>query len=113
MTTSISAFAATQLRHPERSEAGIVAFGGYLVHAPGFTADIFARAIERGLAEGVVLTTRSRPGTFIASRSGSAMTYVTTRTTCTCWAGRLGRSCKHRALACLILTILDPRARGP
>jgi len=92
---------------------GTFGFHGYLVDAPGFDAETFARLIKRALDEGVCLTPSARPGEFRAMRPSSPMTYHTTPTRCTCWAGQLGRPCKHRALACLLLAVTGTPSRGP
>ncbi len=92
---------------------GSMAWRVYGVFAPGFRSSTFTRAINRALDEGVRLEPTGQPGTFRATRLGSPTIYTVTPTRCTCRAGEVGHGCKHRALACLLLTVTGTPSRGP
>ena len=110
MNTSSSATTARRfVMNPNTSPASI-AYEGYHVLAPGFSATGFARMVERAFGEGVQLQATDQPGQFHATRPGSPSSYTTSRASCSCWAGSRGNPCKHRALACLILVLSRPRA---
>ncbi len=65
----------------------------------GFTAESFTRAVDRARREGRTVGDTARPRTVAVHNSTKGMTYLVTRETCTCEAGRVGQGCKHRALA--------------
>ena len=57
------------------------------------------RAVDRARREGLTVGDTARPRTVAVHNSTKGMTYLVTRETCTCEAGRVGQGCKHRALA--------------
>lgn len=86
---------------------------GKTIHAPGFTAEEFDRAIHRAFCEDLEVTPTTRRNVVaVASKRHPGVVYLTTRATCTCPAGRQGRGCKHRALAILMHDALGYDARA-
>lgn len=72
---------------------------GIQFEAPGFTTAAFVRAVERARAEGLHVGYTAKRGTVSVHNPAKGMTYLVTRESCTCEAGRHGRACKHRAIA--------------
>lgn len=91
----------------------VVPYRGYSIPVPGFDPERLARTVDRALEEGVRLSPAGQPGAYRATRPGSTASYTVTRTSCTCRSGSLGRTCKHRALVILLLSILDAPPRAP
>ena len=110
---NVSARVRTQHRSLDTADRPYVTYPGYVIDAPGYDADGLDRAVQRALSEGVRLETTDRLGAFRVSRSGSDAIYTTSRTGCSCKAGRLGTACKHRALVCLLLAVVESRQCGP
>jgi len=102
---------ATNPRRLEPSSGHLIAYQGYLIDAPRFSAAGLARGIDRAMAEAVTLEPTARPGEFVATRLGSKNMYTVSRSACSCRAGALGIACKHRSLVCLVLAVVRPR--GP
>src|SRR4051812_14756937 len=75
---------------------------GQQIHAPGFTAEQFDRAVHRAHLEDLRIYPTPTKGTVVVSNMTSRRVYRTTRTSCTCLAGERGIGCKHRAL-CIFL----------
>ena len=76
------------------------------VHAPGFTREGFLKAVERAKADGLWLGYVKKAGTVPVQNRSNGMTYLTTRSGCTCNAGQRGRPCKHRAIALYTFEVL-------
>ncbi len=72
---------------------------GIHFEAPGFTEATFRQAVTRALAEKLYIGPTAMAGTVAVHNPTKGMTYLVTRDSCTCRAGRFGRPCKHRAPA--------------
>lgn len=80
--------------------AGTLTVGGCTVVAPGFvSAAQFDAAVHRAYCEGLTVKPAATRGAVMVSNPTTRRTYLTTRTTCTCPAGRQGRACKHQSFA--------------
>lgn len=80
--------------------AGTLVVGGVTVHAPGFvSAAQFDAAVHRAYCEGLTVRPAATRGTVLVTNPTTHRAYLTTRTSCTCAAGRQGRACKHQSFA--------------
>ncbi len=87
-----------------------VTFGGATIHAPGFTADQFERALCRAIADDLVVSIDATGQHIVGPRDVNGG-YRTTRTSCDCRAGSCGQACKHRARLIAHLDIREPALR--
>ncbi len=87
-----------------------ITFANVTVDAPGFDADTFTRALMRALVDDIEIVTDAT-GEAIAQHAGRNGGYPVSRHSCQCPAGVHNRPCKHRALYCLTLDVIEPQRR--
>lgn len=78
---------------------------------PTMTAKQFDSALHRAMMDGCRVIATHRPGFVFVTSGTSNLTYRTSRTTCTCMAGRQEKPCKHIALAIFEVDVMGLNRR--
>jgi hypothetical protein len=94
-----------EIRVATRAESA-VRYAGYQITAPGFDEAAFSAAVQRALADGLTVSPGRAPRTWQVFNSTNLSEYIVSPFGCSCRAGELNRSCKHRALVQLIEAII-------
>jgi hypothetical protein len=92
---------------PTRADPPIT-FHGYAIRAAGFTAETFAAAIQRALADGLTISPGRAPRTWHVRNPVSGHEYASNVHGCSCPASLHGAPCKHVAIVLLTETITTP-----
>lgn len=95
-------------------DRGTLLVGGYTITAPTFRdADQFDRAIERAFADGLRVEATDHPTWFHVVNPQSGVSYSTSRTSCSCKAGRTGTPCKHIAVLAFFADVVGELPAAP